>query len=1283
MRSNRPPYILAHNADQAGCGFHRMTRPLEVFTQTGVAAGRTDITIWPTEFLQQLNPDVVVWQRQHENEQMEHMKRYRDVLKGSYFVYEIDDALSAVPEWSFHKPYIPVDVDERMAKAIEHVDVVTVSTQALKNHMQSIIGSSKSVRVVPNMLSTEDFASAESIRNQTRQERTRLRIGWGGGVSHKGDLDIIIPLIEAFSGHIDFVFLGMKPDTSVPVEFHLGVEPRSYLQKLASLDLDLMIAPLEDNLFNRCKSNLRLIEAGACGYPVIASPVEPYLEINPPVVSYAEPSAEAWISAIRTFKDMSPAERAEHGKKLASWARRHFNMTERVHERLQGWLRRGAKTFKPRLKSIASKTLTVVCAHPLPGLSQLGHVVPTMREALETTGDILYLKPNISIHTETVLRMRKRLAAFGTERVASVVPISNDGGVAGFPRPGMFSPIDPSQGGKLDELCATTLSEMKVKVQYPIGPAILISRAAIDACGEPEILDPQIMQVSLMDWGAMVASRGFVNAVATDAFVTSLEPIQPQLLQAGAQRSVMRWPPAGLPDDPLVDARERLEIAFHRDSYKSALPSEKPTYEEWCSLFDTLGPRDLDALAESAANLRVKPNFHVVMVEPKPVVEEQTYPNVTYHSEADIDGLLDKVGDNDWVVFTRPNSVVRAHALSLFAAEIAKSDKPDEPRLIYADHDVLSDEGVRKDHYFKTHYDQDMLLCHDYITQLCTVRGDAVKAAGIVNGTHVEAYRIALHTVRNSTRNAIKHVPRILTHLRQAAIADDATTVKIKAMMATDHIIAQNWNGFVTEHPHNKKYAMVRWQAPDPQPLVSIIIPTKDRVEMLSPCISTVLTMTRYRNFEILIIENNATNPAMLDYLKGLDDPRVRIIPWHEPYNWSALNNFAVGHANGQFYCFLNDDTRIVSPEWLDEMVGAAARPHIGAVGARLIYPNGLLQHIGVIAIKGQSGHIQKGTPDGAEGYHGYPLISHECSAVTGACLLVSKERFEDAERFEEALAHNFNDVAFCLELLTLGFTNVLAANANLQHLEGATRLSTASPQGMEILQRESRMVSERYPFDDLYWNKNLKVFHTNGGAMVQGLSAELLSWPPEAWPWRGAEWEVDRVLLIGRDPGTVQREAREGNIVYALSADGLEAKIVHPPLDNVKVWSFNNPDRAREILELLGVRRIVLSNIEDTSIELLPFLSGIGLDVEYQPISAQAVCPRGNFETPEGKCESGWKDPATCQACVLKHGSPFGMTSIIGWRDAWQRFLSAATLRPERLSPDAHEALEAVYGNR
>src|SRR5262249_13723396 len=151
----------------------------------------------------------------------------------------------------------------------------------------------------------------------------------------------------------------------------------------------------------------------------------------------------------------------------------------------------------------------------------------------------------------------------------------------------------------------------------------------------------------------------------------------------------------------------------------------------------------------------------------------------------------------------------------------------------------------------------------------------------------------------------------------------------------------------------------------------------------------------------------------------------------------------------------LNDDTRVLEPEWLTEMVGAALTPGAGAVGARLSYPQGGTQHAGVVYASGISGHIHKGLPPQAAGYSGIVALAHEATAVTGACMLVSRELFYDMSGFNTELAHNFNDVAFCLDIVRKGRANIVASRAHLQHYEGVTRTSPVTPEGQAIMQKD------------------------------------------------------------------------------------------------------------------------------------------------------------------------------------------------------------------------------------
>ncbi len=223
---------------------------------------------------------------------------------------------------------------------------------------------------------------------------------------------------------------------------------------------------------------------------------------------------------------------------------------------------------------------------------------------------------------------------------------------------------------------------------------------------------------------------------------------------------------------------------------------------------------------------------------------------------------------------------------------------------------------------------------------------------------------------------------------------------------------------------------------------------------------------TDYPNLEIVIADNDSREPSTLQYLEEVvEDPRVRVVRWPHPFNYSAINNFAAGFANGQLLCLLNNDIEIVEPDWLTEMVREILQPGVGAVGARLLYPDRSIQHAGVaIGIGNAAGHAHRALPEGAPGYFAQALIARGASAVTGACLLVQKRSFEAVGGLDEVrLAVAYNDVDFCLKLRKLGLRNIYTPAATLIHHESKSRGSDFAPEHNERYMRELAVFQERW----------------------------------------------------------------------------------------------------------------------------------------------------------------------------------------------------------------------------
>ncbi|HHQ4887586.1 TPA: glycosyltransferase family 2 protein, partial [Aeromonas veronii] len=250
-------------------------------------------------------------------------------------------------------------------------------------------------------------------------------------------------------------------------------------------------------------------------------------------------------------------------------------------------------------------------------------------------------------------------------------------------------------------------------------------------------------------------------------------------------------------------------------------------------------------------------------------------------------------------------------------------------------------------------------------------------------------------------------------------------------------------NTDVVVMPHNLNNCYrVCWPIPNPAPLVSLIIPTRDHLELLERCVKTILECTSYRFFEIIIVNNQSSCLKTISYLERIKKvEQVRVINYDHPFNFSAINNFAVSHARGSIIGLINNDIEVLSADWLEEMVRQVCRPDIGCVGAKLYYPDMRIQHAGVVlGIGGVAGHSHKFFRQHHHGYHSRLSLVQNYSAVTAATLLVRKSVYDEVGGMETSLSVAFNDVDFCLKVLDAGYRNLWTPFAELIHHESVSR---------------------------------------------------------------------------------------------------------------------------------------------------------------------------------------------------------------------------------------------------
>lgn len=325
------PVVLAHPADIFGCGHYRVIQPFGALLAAGLVDGALSQGLMHPADLERYNPDVIILQRQIGDERLEAMRRMK-AFSPAFKVYELDDYLPNLPMKSVHRAHMPKDIVRSLKRGLALVDRFVVSTEPLA---EALSGYHPDIRVVPNRLEPRIWGNLpESLRGQSGKPR----VGWAGGSSHTGDLELIMDVVRDLASEVEWVFFGMCPDAIRPYvhEFHPGVRIDEYPRKLASLNLDLALAPVEENLFNECKSNLRLLEYGICAYPVICSDVRCYAGDLP--VTRVKNRYRDWMEAIRMHLADAAAS-ASQGKALQQAVRARWMLDEQgLTAWQQGWL---------------------------------------------------------------------------------------------------------------------------------------------------------------------------------------------------------------------------------------------------------------------------------------------------------------------------------------------------------------------------------------------------------------------------------------------------------------------------------------------------------------------------------------------------------------------------------------------------------------------------------------------------------------------------------------------------------------------------------------------------------------------------------------------------------------------------------------------------------------------------------------------------------------------------------------------------------------------------------
>ena len=452
----------------------------------------------------------------------------------------------------------------------------------------------------------------------------------------------------------------------------------------------------------------------------------------------------------------------------------------------------------------------------------------------------------------------------------------------------------------------------------------------------------------------------------------------------------------------------------------------------------------------------------------------------------------------DFVAFLDHDDLLAPGALSAIAVELNTSPDAD---IIYSDEDKIDQDGRRYDPYFKPDYNYELLLAQNYFNHLTVIRRSlVVQVGGLREGYEgAQDHDLLFRVIERTTPDRIAHVPQVLYHWRAVsgstalAITEKSYASNAGIAAVQQHLDRRGVKGRVESASANCGHYRVRYALGGELPKVSIIIPTRDRADILSVCLESLLSISTYVNFEIIIADNGSREAATFELFNSQPKDRVRVIRLDQPFNFSAINNAAVREATGEFVCLMNNDIEVVTPDWLNEMMSFAVQPGVGCVGARLWYPDNTLQHGGIIlGIGGVAGHAHKYLDRKAPGYFCRASHHQSFSAVTAACLVVRKSTYDSVGGLDESLAVAFNDVDFCLRVRETGLRNVWTPYAEMIHHESASRGLELTPDQQKRFKAEVDAMLDR-------WREAL----VTDPAYNPNLSLEFedfsFAWPPRA----------------------------------------------------------------------------------------------------------------------------------------------------------------------------------------
>ena len=439
------------------------------------------------------------------------------------------------------------------------------------------------------------------------------------------------------------------------------------------------------------------------------------------------------------------------------------------------------------------------------------------------------------------------------------------------------------------------------------------------------------------------------------------------------------------------------------------------------------------------------------------------------------------IASGEYIVLVDNDDVIEKDAL-YYIVEALNNDKTID--MIYTDEDKIDFKGKLMEPHFKPDYSPDTFMGVNYICHLCCLRKSIVDELGGFRSEFdgSQDFDLFLRFVEKTTN--IYHIPRILYHWRQtktstAGYLGNKSYAYVSGKKALEDALSRRGiSGEVLDNPRVSTY-LIKYNHNNP--LVSIIIPMRDKAEVTRKCLDSLFNKTSYKNYEVILVDNNSVENKTFEMIHEYEDKynNFKCIKLDCEFNYSYINNEAVKHSNGEYLLFLNNDTEIIQSDWLDYMVGYGSQKHVGCVGIKLLYPDKLVQHAGVVlGYGGFAGHIYVTSSYNDNGLFGRLVMPYNYSAVTAACLLIDRKKFEIVKGFDEKLKVALNDVDLNLKVLDKGFYNVCLSNVEMLHYESKSRGYEASSSKHERFIKEKEYMenkwNDKFPEDKFFSKYNL-----------------------------------------------------------------------------------------------------------------------------------------------------------------------------------------------------------------